>query len=141
MKLENWSGQCNPNSFTSRQNSGSRRKSSKTGSTRAKLAFSSRQAIACKLPVTVQLIERRIYLVRGKLDSDLAELYGVETRAFNQAVKRNPDRFPGDFMFQLTKEEDQSLRSQFVTLKPAGRHRKYLTYVFTEQGIAMLSVC
>jgi hypothetical protein len=92
----------------------------------------------------VQLIERRIYLIRGKkvmVDVDLAELYGVETRVFNQAVKRNPDRFPEDFMFQLTKEEGQSLRSQFVTLEPRGRgqHRKNLPYAFTEQGVAMLS--
>src|SRR6266550_9643598 len=97
-----------------------------------------------RLPIPVQLIERRIYLIRGKkvmVDLDLAGLYGVETRVFNQAVKRNPDRFPEDFMFQLTKEEGESLRSQFVTLKPhgRGRHRKYMPYVFTEQGVAMLS--
>jgi len=67
------------------------------------------------------------------IDSDLAQLYGVETKVFNQAVKRNRDRFPEDFMFQLTKEEAESLRSQFVTLKPArrGQHRKYLPHVFT----------
>ena len=75
------------------------------------------------------------------IDSDLAQLYGVETKVFNQAIKRNRDRFLEDFMFQLTKEEAESLRSQFVTLKPAGRgqHRKYLHHVFTEQGVAMLS--
>ena len=74
------------------------------------------------------------------LDSDLAELYGVEVRSLNQAVKRNTERFPEDFMFQLTNIEHFSLRSQFVTLKTAkGTHRKYLPYVFTEQGVAMLS--
>jgi phage regulator Rha-like protein len=89
-------------------------------------------------------IESRILLVRGQkvmLDSDLAELYGVPTKAFNQAVKRNQARFPKDFMFQLTLEEGrqlESLRSQSVTLK-RGQHRKYAPYVFTEQGIAMLS--
>lgn len=90
------------------------------------------------------LIEQRILLIRGEkvlLDSDLAELYGVPTKAFNQAVKRNRQRFPDDFMFQLTFEEGRelySLRSQTVTLK-RGQHRKYAPYVFTEQGIAMLS--
>lgn len=86
------------------------------------------------------------------IDSDLAALYGVETRVFNQAVKRNRKRFPKDFMFQLTKEEwDElsiemervqldSLRSQIVILKnERGKHRKYLPYAFTEQGVAMLS--
>src|SRR5205085_11184272 len=99
---------------------------------------------ARQLPVPVALIERRIYLIRGKkvmIDSDLAELYGVPTKVFNQAVKRNIERFPNDFMFQLNKVETDSLRSQFVTLKPSGRgqHRKYFPYVFTEQGVAMLS--
>ncbi len=89
-------------------------------------------------------IESRILLVRGQnvlLDSDLAELYGVSTKVFNQAVKRNQQRFPKDFLFQLTREEGRhidTLRSQFVTLK-RGQHRKYAPYVFTEQGIAMLS--
>ena len=75
------------------------------------------------------------------LDADLAELYGVPTKAFNQAVKRNRPRFPDDFMFQLTFEEGRelsALRSQTVTLK-RGQHRKYAPYAFTEQGIAMLS--
>ena len=72
------------------------------------------------------------------LDRDLAEMYGVETRALNQAVKRNIDRFPEDFMFQLTKEE--CLRSQIVILKTEqGKHLKYMPYVFTEMGVAMLS--
>jgi len=77
------------------------------------------------------------------LDEDLAELYGVETKVLNQAVKRNTNRFPPDFMFRLSEEEYagwSSLRSQNVTLKPGrGTHRKYLPYAFTEQGIAMLS--
>ena len=71
------------------------------------------------------------------LDSDLASLYEVETKVLNQAVKRNGDRFPKDFMFQLTEEEWQTLRSQFVTLN--GVTRKYKPYAFTEQGVAMLS--
>lgn len=80
-----------------------------------------------------------IYIVRGKqvmLDSDLARLYQVETKVFNQAVKRNIKRFPENFRFQITEEEYNSLRSQFVTTKGG---RRYLPYVFTEQGIAMLS--
>jgi len=93
--------------------------------------------------IPVEIIERKIYLIRGEkvmLDSDLAELYGVMVKVLNQAVKRNIGRFPEDFMFQLTKEEDESLRSQIVTLKKGrGEHRKYLPNVFTEQGVAMLS--
>jgi hypothetical protein len=88
-------------------------------------------------------IESRILLIRGQkviLDADLAALYEVEAKALNQAVKRNTKRFPEDFMFQLTAEEAGVLRSQIVTLKTGrGRHRKYLPYAFTEQGIAMLS--
>jgi hypothetical protein len=72
------------------------------------------------------------------LDKDLAELYGVQTKVLNQAVKRNIDRFPSDFMFVLDEKEANSLRSQFVTLK-RGQHSKYLTTVFTEPGVAMLS--
>jgi len=91
----------------------------------------------------VELIERRIYLIRGHkvmVDVDLAELYEVEVRALVQAVKRNPDRFPEDFMFQLTANEAVSLRSQFVISKTTGRGgRRYLPYAFTEQGVAMLS--
>ena len=86
-------------------------------------------------------IRQRIRTIRGvqvMLDRDLAELYGVETKALNQAVKRNADRFPSDFMVQLTKEE--CLRSQIVTLNESrGKHLKYLPYAFTESGIAMLS--
>ncbi|MFL6228759.1 MAG: ORF6N domain-containing protein [Pyrinomonadaceae bacterium] len=94
--------------------------------------------------VPVAAIERRIYLIRGEkvlLDADLAALYEVETKMLNRAVRRNIDRFPEDFMFQLTNEEMESLRCQIGTLKPTGRgrHRKYLPYAFTEQGVAMLS--
>ena len=86
-------------------------------------------------------IESLIYEIRGQkvmLDRDLAKLYGVETKALNQAVKRNIKRFPEDFMFQLT--YDECLRSQIVTLNTKqGHHLKYLPHVFTEQGVAMLS--
>ena len=76
---------------------------------------------------------------RVMLDSDLAALYGVDTRELNQAIRRNLQRFPEDFMFQLTDEEFDSLRSQIVILKTGrGQHRKYLPKVFTEQGVAML---
>lgn len=89
----------------------------------------------------LELIQSKIYEIRGQrvmLDRDLAELYQVETRVLNQAVKRNIERFPEDFMFQLTKEE--CLRSQIVTLKVAqGQHLKYMPYAFTELGVAMLS--
>src|SRR5882672_10224390 len=85
--------------------------------------------------VPVELIERRIYLIRGQkvmLDSELAELYQVPTKVFNQAVSRNRNRFPEDFMFQLTLEEEQALRSQIVTSKTGRGGRRYLPYVFTE---------
>jgi len=88
-------------------------------------------------------IHLRILTVRGfrvMLDADLAELYGVPTKVFNQAIQRNAKRFPEDFMFQLSRDEADSLRSQIVTLKTErGKHRKYLPYAFTEQGVAMLS--
>jgi len=93
--------------------------------------------------VPVERIEGAILLMRDKkvmLDADLASLYGVDTRVLVQAVKRNLDRFPVDFMFQLSKEEVDFLRSQIVTLKRGrGQHSKYLPYAFTEQGVAMLS--
>ena len=96
-----------------------------------------------KLIVTSKEIENRIYNVRGKqvmLDTDLAGIYQVETKVFNQAVKRNAERFPENFCFQLTPEEWEVLRSQIVTLNAGrGQHRKYLPFVFTEQGVAMLS--
>jgi hypothetical protein len=83
-------------------------------------------------------IINKIYIIRNRkvmLDRDLAELYGVKTRALNQAVKRNIERFPEDFMFQLTKEEVKYARSQFVTLQKGG----WGNYAFAEQGVAMLS--
>jgi len=74
------------------------------------------------------------------LDSDLADLYGVSTKRLNEQVRRNIKRFPADFMIQLTDGEANALRSQITTLKPGrGKHRKYLPYAFTEQGVAMLS--
>ena len=74
------------------------------------------------------------------LDTDLAHQYGVETKRLNEQVKRNADRFPPEFCFQLTEDEYDALRSQNATLETGrGRHRKYLPYVFTEQGVAMLS--
>ena len=72
------------------------------------------------------------------IDRDLAVLYGVTTSVLNQAVKRNKERFPEEFMFRLTKKETKLLRSQFVILKQ-GKHLKYFPYAFTEQGVAMLS--
>jgi len=94
-----------------------------------------------KTLVSYEAIADKIILIRGRKvirDRDLAKLYGVETKQLTRQVRRNIDRFPDDFMFQLTKEEDDSLRCQFGTLK-RGKHSKYLPYVFTEQGIAMLS--
>lgn len=91
----------------------------------------------------LQLIQSKIYELRDQrimLDFDLAELYEVETRILNQAVKRNIERFPADFMFQLNTNEWQTLRSQIVILETGkGRHSKYLPLAFTEQGLAMLS--
>jgi hypothetical protein len=91
--------------------------------------------------VSEEMILERIYVIRGMkvmLDRDLAEMYGVEVRVLNQAVKRNISRFPDDFMFQISKGENAFLRSQFVILEK-GRYSKYLPYAFTEQGVAMLS--
>ncbi|MBN1575491.1 MAG: ORF6N domain-containing protein [Chitinispirillaceae bacterium] len=90
--------------------------------------------------ITPSGIRNLIFQIRGKavmLDSDLAELYQVQTKVLNQAVRRNIERFPDDFMFQLTKEEFDNLRSQTVTSSSGGR--RYLPFVFTEQGVAMLS--
>jgi len=94
------------------------------------------------LTVSIQLIERRIYLIRGQkvlIDFDLADLYGVSTKQLNQQVSRNKKRFPEDFMFRLRKEEADALRSQFVTSNTGRGGRRYLPYAFTEQGVAMLS--
>ena len=91
----------------------------------------------------LELIKNSILDIRGKrviLDYELAKLYEVETKALKQAVRRNIDRFPEDFMFQLTKEEWKLLRSQSVTLEIGkGHYPKYLPFAFTEQGVAMLS--
>jgi len=94
------------------------------------------------LPVPVEVIERNIYLVRLQkvmLDADLARLYEVPTKAFNQAVRRNLERFPEDFMFQLTLEETRNLRSHSVTSRIRHGGNRYLPFVFTEHGVAMLS--
>lgn len=89
-----------------------------------------------------EILEQKIFLIRKQkvmMDRDLAELYGVETKALTRAVRRNIDRFPEDFMFELTKEEYSAiLRRQFGTLEQ-GKYSKYLPFVFTENGIAMLS--
>ena len=91
--------------------------------------------------ILVDQIEPLIHEIRGQkviLDSDLARLYGVETKALNRAVQRNLARFPSDFLMQLTAEEFDSLRYQFGTLKIGrGQHRKYLPYAFTEHGAFM----
>ena len=87
------------------------------------------------------IIQQKIYVIRGEqvmLDYDLAEMYGMETKRLKEAVKRNINRFPSDFMFQLTKEEFESLRSQFATSNKRGGTR-YMPYAFTEQCVAMLS--
>jgi hypothetical protein len=92
--------------------------------------------------IPADLIERRIYLIRGSkvmLDSDLADLYEVRTKVLNQAVHRNLDRFPADFMFQLNEEEFGNLRSQTVTSSSSHGGRRSLPYAFTEHGVAMLS--
>ena len=91
--------------------------------------------------ISVESIANKILFIRGEkviLDRDLAAMYGVTTKVLNQAVRRNSKRFPDDFMFVLTKEENDSLRSQNVTLK-RGQHSKYLPLAFTEHGVAMLS--
>ncbi|MDD5135888.1 MAG: ORF6N domain-containing protein [Candidatus Omnitrophica bacterium] len=96
-----------------------------------------------KTVVAQEVIESRIFVIRGlkvMLSTHLADLYDVETKVLMQAVKRNMGRFPKDFMFQLTWDEVDILRSQIVTLRGVhGKHIKYLPYAFTEQGVAMLS--
>src|ERR1043165_1143121 len=94
------------------------------------------------LAASVQLIERRIYLIRRQkvmIDADLAELYGVSTSRLNEQVTRNRKRFPEDFMFRLTKAEAESLRSHFAISNVGRGGRRHLPYAFTEQGVAMLS--
>jgi len=91
--------------------------------------------------IPAEIIERKIFLIRGQkvmLSNHLAELYGAEVKVLVQSVKRNLERFPEDFMFQLNKEEYENLKSQFVTSSWGGARRAY-PYAFTEQGVAMLS--
>ena len=95
-----------------------------------------------QLPIPVERIEKSIFLIRGHkimLDADLAELYGVTTKRLNEQVRRNISRFLIDFMFQLDEQETSALRSQIATSKEGRGGRRYLPYVFTEQGVAMLS--
>ena len=90
----------------------------------------------------LQLIQQKIYAIRGHsviIDRDLAALYGVETKVLKQAVRRNIKRFPDDFMFEMTKEELNIWRSQFVTSKSDKQGLRYSPFCFTEQGVAMLS--
>lgn len=92
--------------------------------------------------IATPTIEKRIFVIRGRqvmLDEDLADLYGVETKRLVEQVKRNLDRFPEDFMLQLSKEEAAALRSQIATSNVGRGGRRYAPYVFTEQGVAMLS--
>jgi len=93
--------------------------------------------------MNLTIIQNKIYEIRGQkvmVNFDLADLYEVETKVLNQAVKRNINRFPVDFMFRLTKKEWESLRSQIVTLENGrGKYPKYLPYVFTEHGVTMLA--
>jgi hypothetical protein len=93
-------------------------------------------------PIATPAIEKRILVVRGRrvmADEDLADLYGVETKRLIEQVKRNVERFPADFMFQLDETEAAALRSQIATSKAGRGGRRYALYVFTEQGVAMLS--
>ncbi|NBL65794.1 ORF6N domain-containing protein [Flavobacterium sp. NST-5] len=93
--------------------------------------------------LTEETISEKIYFIRNQkviLDRDLASLYGIETRVLKQAVRRNIERFPEDFMFEITETENNFLRSQIVTLKKGrGQHQKYLPMAFTEHGVLMLS--
>ncbi len=94
-----------------------------------------------ELIITEEFIVGKILLIRNKkvmIDDDLSKLYGVETKQLKRQVRRNLDRFPEDFMFELTRSEYEILRSQFGTFKQ-GEHSKYLPMAFTEQGVAMLS--
>ncbi len=100
------------------------------------------QIVTSKLAIPPERVERRILLIRGQkvmLDTDLAELYQVQTFRLNEQVKRNRTRFPEDFMFRLTKEEARSLTSQFARSNKGRGGRRTPPYAFTEQGVAMLS--
>ena len=95
-----------------------------------------------EITIPKKIITSKIYLIRDQkvmVDNDLAELYGVETKVLKQAVKRNMDIFPTNFMFELTKEENESLRSQFVTSKKGRGGTRYLPMVFTEHGVLQLA--
>ena len=95
-----------------------------------------------EITIPEKIITSKIYLIRDQkvmVDRDLAELYGVETKVLKQAVKRNMDIFPTNFMFELTKEENESLRSQFVTSKKGRGGTRYLPMVFTEHGVLQLA--
>src|SRR5262245_29113425 len=92
--------------------------------------------------MNIQMIQHRIYSINGQkvmLDFDLAELYQVETRVLNQAIKRNKDSFPKDFMFRLTAKQWKEMSSQFVMTYPNKRPKKSLPYAFTEHGVTMLA--
>ena len=94
-----------------------------------------------QLQINTDDIATKIYFIRGEkvmLDFDLASLYNIEAKRLKEAVRRNRKRFPGDFMYELTKEEYYSLRTHFASLK-RGEHVKYMPFAFTEQGLAMLS--
>ena len=105
-------------------------------------AIRDNRSMAATYLIKTERIERKVLRLRGQnvmLDEDLATLYGVDVKALNQAVKRNRDRFPSDFMFRLTAQETRSLRSQVVTSKVGRGGRRNAPYAFTELGVAMLS--
>jgi phage regulator Rha-like protein len=91
----------------------------------------------------IEIVQTKIYAIRNQkvmLDSDIADIYGVETKRINEAVRNNPEKFPTDFVFELNEEEQEFLRSKISTLKTGrGKHRKYAIKAFTEQGIYMLA--
>lgn len=120
--------------------------SRKSSSTRPGGAIAARRRTGPHASAPIEAVRDRILMIRGQkvlLDADLARFYAVPTKVLNQSVRRNLARFPEDFMFQLTPQEAESLRSQSVTLDKPGRsrgqHSKYRPYAFTEQGVAMLS--
>jgi len=95
-----------------------------------------------EITIPDEIITNKIYLIRSQkvmLDRDLAELYGVETKRLKEAVRRNKERFPKDFMFEMSKEEFQNWRTQFATSKQDKRGLRYAPFCFTEQGVTMLS--
>ena len=101
-----------------------------------------KQVFITSTSIQILSVQQQIYVIRGKqvmIDRDLAALYGVETRVLKQAVKRNPERFPEEFMFQLDNQEFEKWRSQFVMSNSDKKGLRYSPYVFTEQGVAMLS--